>query len=385
MFVAADGSGEADAADADEHVGRAGAASASSATWSGGSGRPAAASTGSWSPTSIRRPARFSPPTPTTPSSPGALSFFRATEAPESYTADRIEFVGRNRSLTAPAALFRERLEGRSGAGLDPCAALQVAVELEPGESRRVGVRAGAGARPRGTGARSPSTTAGSRRSSRRSTRSSGRGTTASGRSRCARPTIRSICIVNRWLLYQTLELPDLGAQRSVSAGRRLRVPRSAAGRPGAAVRAARTGPRPSARGGVAAVRRGRRAALVASAERPRHPDALLRRPVVAAVLRRALRRVDRGRCRCSTRWCRSSRRRCSSPHQDEAYRAAGGLDAIGAALRARRARDRARDEIRRTRPAAHRVGRLERRHEPRGPPEGAARACGWAGSSSPC
>ena len=43
----------------------------------------------------------------------GALSFYRATLPPQSYTADRIEFVGRNRSLTAPAALFREGLEGR--------------------------------------------------------------------------------------------------------------------------------------------------------------------------------------------------------------------------------------------------------------------------------
>jgi cyclic beta-1,2-glucan synthetase len=75
----------------------------------------------------------------------GTLSFFRATEAPESYTADRMEFVGRNRTLAAPAALFRERLGGRSGAGLDPCAALQLVVELEPGESRRLAFALGQG------------------------------------------------------------------------------------------------------------------------------------------------------------------------------------------------------------------------------------------------
>ena len=43
-------------------------------------------------------------------------------------------------------------------------------------------------------------------------------------------------------------ELPHLGAQRSLSARRRVRLPRSAAGRPGPAVRAARSVPRPSAR-----------------------------------------------------------------------------------------------------------------------------------------
>jgi cyclic beta-1,2-glucan synthetase len=66
-----------------------------------------------------------------------------------SWTGDRLEFLGRNASLDHPASLERgARLSGKTGAGLDPCAALQTYVELEPGGRAEVLFLLGEGANP---------------------------------------------------------------------------------------------------------------------------------------------------------------------------------------------------------------------------------------------
>lgn len=58
------------------------------------------------------------------------ISFFKTDGATLSFTTDRTEFIGRNRNLENPQALYRKKLSGNTGAGIDPCAALQIKFDL---------------------------------------------------------------------------------------------------------------------------------------------------------------------------------------------------------------------------------------------------------------
>ncbi len=65
------------------------------------------------------------------------IAFFQV-DAEAGFTCDRMEFIGRGGNLAQPQALRRAGLSGSLGAALDPCAALQVAFELAPGEEKEL-------------------------------------------------------------------------------------------------------------------------------------------------------------------------------------------------------------------------------------------------------
>jgi cellobiose phosphorylase len=75
----------------------------------------------------------------------GRIAFVDVNDTTRTITGDRKEFIGRNGSLEQPAALKRARLSGKVGAGLDPCAALQVAFDLADGQERETSFRLGVG------------------------------------------------------------------------------------------------------------------------------------------------------------------------------------------------------------------------------------------------
>ena len=74
----------------------------------------------------------------------GRLAFFDVDQTARTVSGDRAEFLGRNGTAKNPAAMARAQLSNKVGAGFDPCAAIQLPIELADGEEREVIFRLGA-------------------------------------------------------------------------------------------------------------------------------------------------------------------------------------------------------------------------------------------------
>ena len=68
----------------------------------------------------------------------GRIVFAQVSELARTMTGNRTEFIGRNGSLADPTALHRKLLSGRTGAGFDPCAAIQTQIELADGQEQEI-------------------------------------------------------------------------------------------------------------------------------------------------------------------------------------------------------------------------------------------------------
>jgi len=73
------------------------------------------------------------------------VTFFDVDDSDYTYTTDRNEFIGRNGTLEKPDAMTRTQLSGKSGAGMDACAAKQVKIELENEKEHTIIFKLGAG------------------------------------------------------------------------------------------------------------------------------------------------------------------------------------------------------------------------------------------------
>lgn len=76
---------------------------------------------------------------------PNRVAFFHTNAPTRTVTGNRTEFLGRNGNLKDPAVMKRQHLSGKVGAGLDPCAAIQVPFELIDGEEKEIVFTLGVG------------------------------------------------------------------------------------------------------------------------------------------------------------------------------------------------------------------------------------------------
>ena len=217
---------------------------------------------------------RSSPGTPSIPSSPAGS---RSTRMSEPVTALHRRAAASSWAATAraeaPAALradgalgghHRRRHRSLRGAAVRARAGSRA----RPGRSRSCSAPPTSEAEARQALAALPGRRRRPRRPSARTVARLERA--AVGHHGARRRSRRFDAMLNRWTLYQALACRMWAPLGALPEQRRLRLPRPAPGRDGARVRRAGAGAGAHPARGGAPVRRGRRAALVAPAERPR-------------------------------------------------------------------------------------------------------------------
>ncbi|MFH0974873.1 MAG: glucoamylase family protein [Spirochaetota bacterium] len=66
------------------------------------------------------------------------IAFFNADDTTRTVSGDRREFLGRNGTMSNPAAMTRSRLSGKTGASFDPCGTIRVSFELAARGEREI-------------------------------------------------------------------------------------------------------------------------------------------------------------------------------------------------------------------------------------------------------
>jgi cyclic beta-1,2-glucan synthetase len=139
------------------------------------------------------------------------VTFFKVDDPSQlTFTADRLEFIGRNRNLQDPQAMSRKRLSGRSGAGMDPCAALQTAFDLPDGAEKEIVFVLGSAANTR-EAVELIRKTSGPRTASLSLDRVEKHWVSILGAVQLTTPDDAVNIFANGWLLYQTLSCRIFG------------------------------------------------------------------------------------------------------------------------------------------------------------------------------
>ncbi|WP_010583409.1 GH36-type glycosyl hydrolase domain-containing protein [Schlesneria paludicola] len=152
------------------------------------------------------------------PELPEQAAFLQVMHQDRSWTGDRTEFIGRNGTPTHPVAVGLGKLSGRTGAGLDPCGAVQASIRLGPQQEIQLVFLLGAAENLTAAGSlldRYNSTTAIRQACDETVSRWNETLETIEIKT----PDRAFDLIVNRWLLYQTISCRILGRSAYYQAG----------------------------------------------------------------------------------------------------------------------------------------------------------------------